>query len=191
MKIVITGNMGCGKSTAVQVIHRALPQYKLFDFDKVVAEMYQDPSLQFVLDQLFGTHDKAKISDIVHNDPIAMKKLTSATDAILLTSIAQANKEVNVIFDIPLYFEYNDVMKLTPDIVICVASDIEDQIKRVKARNGFSEEKIRTILAKQLPQQEKVDKSHYVLHNDFSSKEEFELYVEKFIESHKQYGRLR
>lgn len=190
MKIVITGNMGCGKSTAVSVIHRALPDYTLFDFDQTVAEMYQNQSLQFVLDHMFGTHDRAKVSDIVHNDPEAMKKLTLATDAFLLTSINRANKEVNVIFDIPLYFEYNDKMGLTPDVIICVTSDIEDQIERVKRRSGFTEEKIRTILAKQLPQQEKVDKSDFVLHNRFSSKEEFELYVEDFVNKHKQYGVL-
>lgn len=181
MKIVITGNMGCGKSTAVEVFKRALPHYTFFNFDECVADLYKDSVMQMILDAEFGTHVKAEISDIVHNDAAALQRLRNYTDSYLVTAIANANKEVNVIFDIPLYFEFNHVMKLTPDCVICVASDVKSQIERVKARSGFSEEKIQTILAKQLPQQEKVDKSDYVLHNHFPTRIQFEKYVEQFV----------
>lgn len=181
MKIVITGNMGCGKSTAVEVFKRTLPHYTFFDFDKCVADLYKDSVMQMILEAEFGTHVKAEVSDIVHSDATALQRLRKYTDLYLVTAIENANKEVNVIFDIPLYYEFNHAMKLTPDYVICVASEIKDQVERVKLRSGFSAEKIQTILAKQLPQEEKVAKSDFVLHNHFPSRIQFEKYVEQFV----------
>jgi len=191
MKIVITGNIGCGKSTATRVIHRMLPDYYLFDFDHVVASLYSDEIVRMQLINAFGTADKGQISDIVHADQKAMLKLRSITDAAILTAIYSANKRVDVIFDIPLYFEFNDLMRLNPDAVICVTADEASQIERVKARSGFSEEKIRSIIAKQLPQDEKVARSDYLLHNDAPSAEVFEQDVAEFIVFHQNFGFLR
>lgn len=177
MKIVVTGNMGCGKSTAVHGIRRALPEYAFFDFDMCVADMYKEEAFQWLLDDAFGTHDKAEISNLVHANPDAMDRLRAITDATIITAIQKANKGVNVIFDIPLFFEFNDQMMLTPDIVVCVTSDPTTQVERVKKRNGWSEEKIQSILAKQYPQDIKVAMSDIILHNDFSQAVDFEQYA--------------
>lgn len=179
-QIVITGNMGCGKSTAVRAIHSVLTDYRLFDFDAVVRDFYLDSLNQAWLLTEFGTYDKAKISDIVHADADAMFVLREHTDSYVLSRVHIAKWDRNVIFDIPLYFEFNSEMNLTPDLIICVTSDEATQIERVKIRNNFSEEKIRSILAKQLPQEEKVANSDFVLHNCFSSAARFEQFVKKF-----------
>lgn len=187
MKIVVTGNMGCGKSTAINGIRRAFSDYTFFDFDACVANMYKEEAVQWLLDDAFGTHDKAKISDIVHADCDAMERLRAITDAILITAIQKANKEVNIIFDIPLFFEFNDHMRLNPAMIVCITADPATQVERVKKRNGWSDEKIQSILAKQYPQQWKVDRSDLVLHNDFATAEAFEQYAyDTFMELRKE-----
>lgn len=183
MKIVVTGSMGCGKSTAVEVIRQRLPEYHFFDFDLAVKEMYGDPRVMALLQTEFGTTRKGEVSDIVYQDPEAMKKLRLISDNYLVGEVRIANTHDKVIFDIPLYFEFNDQMMLKPSFVICVTAPEDVQIERIKQRNGFSEEKIRSILSNQYTQNTKVALSDYRIHNNFPTIESYQTYVRGFIDA--------
>lgn len=183
MKIVVTGNIGCGKSTAVKYLQELLPHYELFDFDKVVASLYEDEIIQVMLDALFGTHVKSEISDIVHADPEKMKHLADLLNSQLIMLTQNGFAHENVILDIPLYFEKIEPSVkqwMTKGLVVCIVADEDSQIERVKARNGWSEEKIRSVMAKQMSQQDKANNSNYVIHN-FGSVDDLKLLVETFV----------
>lgn len=169
MKILVTGNIGCGKSTVVGMLKQLLPNYTVFDFDRMVHSLYESPSLQAALYQMFNTSDRAKVSDIVHKDQEQMKKLRSVIDPQIVSHLLPALNEQDIILDIPLWFEQCDKhfgMLLRHDTMkICVLANEADQMERVKARNGFSEEKIRSIIAQQLPQDEKAAKCDTIINN--------------------------
>lgn len=165
MRFVVTGNMGCGKSTVVQMMRGMLPTYQLFDFDKIVHGLYDDPELQMGLLIQFGTSDRKEISDIVHASSVKMATLEKMFNYHILLHVEAAFEQEDIILDIPLYFEYIADKGLPVDGVVCVTCEPEKQRSRIRSRNGFDDAKIDSILAKQLSQQEKAARSNYVIDN--------------------------
>jgi len=106
MKIVITGNIGCGKSTVTNFIHTLLPHYQVFDIDAVVRELYKDVDIKLALEREFGTSSKTEISDIVFFDEDAKNKLYDIINPYLIAAVESWQVLPDVIFDIPLFFEY-------------------------------------------------------------------------------------
>lgn len=168
MKFVVTGNIGCGKSTAVKFLQEFLPDYELFDYDQMVADLYRDEIVQMQLRRAFGTIVKEEISDIVHGDDWQLRQLRSILDEHILENIQAAFKKLNVILDIPLYFEYIEPAidpRFAPEQILCICANEETQIERVKQRNGWSEEKIKSVMAKQWTQREKCERANYLIMN--------------------------
>lgn len=163
MRFVVTGNMGCGKSTVVQMIREMLPDHQLFDFDKMVHGLYQDPVIQIQLLVAFGTDERRAISNYVHADPEQMNTLEAILNGMIVLRVADAFKEENIILDMPLYFEYFAQTYAAP--VVCVTCEPSIQRNRIRSRNGFTDEKIDQILAKQLPQDQKAKRSNVVIDN--------------------------
>jgi len=167
VKIVVTGNIGCGKSTVVQMLSEALPTFQVFDFDKVVHEFYNDPTIAQHLKDAFGSSDRAVISDIVHADPAQMTRLESIINTPILWATLNAFSQTQIILDIPLFFErLSTFPEFLPDVVICVACQPDLQVRRIQSRSGFSVEKIKSILEKQLSQAEKSSRSTLTVHNN-------------------------
>jgi dephospho-CoA kinase len=166
MRFVVTGNMGCGKSTVVQMMREMLPDHQLFDFDTVVHGLYEDPNLQVGLLLQFGVTDRKQVSDIVHANSTKMATLERMFNAHILEHVTLAFKQDDIILDIPLYFEYlADNATLKCDGVVCVTCEPSIQRNRIRSRNGFSDEKIDQILSKQLPQIDKAKRSNVVIDN--------------------------
>lgn len=186
MKIVVTGNMGCGKSTAVEVMMALNPSYALFDYDAAVRSMYDDPTVQLHLDMEFATHTKDEIAAIVYDDSEKMGVLQSIFSAHLAIALDKVSEQDNVIYDIPLYFELLPWFQLrfVPATTIVIASTPDLQTSRVKLRSGFTQEKIDKVLSKQMPQHLKIAKADHVLYNLFDDKESFVQHVEEFVFAH-------
>lgn len=167
MKIVVTGNIGCGKSTVVQMLSEALPTFQVFDFDKVVHELYNDPTIAQHLMDAFGSSDRGVISDIVYADPAQMKKLERIINAPILWITLHAFSQTHIILDIPLFFErLSSFPECIPDVSICVTCPPDLQIQRIQHRNNFTVAKIESIMAKQMTQDEKSSRSTFTIHND-------------------------
>lgn len=183
MKIVITGNMGCGKSTVVRQLLTIATQYSLFDFDDVIKQMYDDPIVKQKLWDEFGTSTKALISDMVHAEPDRMHKLRDIFDTETIKQVHSAiEAHENLILDIPLYFEFKE-LNITPDIIVCVVANLDDQIERVKQRNGWTREKIVQVLGKQLPQEIKASYSDVIIAN-VGTQQELGEKVAQFVKDH-------
>lgn len=169
MKILVTGNIGCGKSTAVKYLHALMPSAQVFDFDAMIADLYRNDTVQKKLDAAFGTHSKEEISDIVFLEPEMMAKLRSICDGFITLHTKIAFRQQHIILDVPLYFEHIQPAGLLeatiPDYIVVVAANEQTQVERVMLRNGFSEARVRLVMSKQLPQQDKIDQADHVIWN--------------------------
>lgn len=182
MIIVVTGNIGCGKSTVVDMLWRELWPISMFDFDKMVRAMYEEEDVKELLVDRFGTTNRSTISDIVFSSQEDMATLVSIFDGLTKLRMNRAFGEKRVILDIPLYFEhfasqYDHIEKT----VICVSCDVDVQYQRVRVRNGFSDEKIASIMARQLPSSHKELMSDYVITNN-GSLDELSAQVERIVQ---------
>lgn len=181
MHIVITGGMGCGKSTITKYLKSRLPDYHFFDMDEQVRDLYNNTELQSKLTSMFGTCDRKEISDIVFANSVAREQLYSLMNATIFRLLTDHLNFEDCIFDIPLYFEMSEHLEgFIPDEVICVICSPETQHERIRSRDGFSDEKISSILALQLPLHEKAMMSDYVIETDGTPEESIDQ-LEKIL----------
>jgi dephospho-CoA kinase len=83
MRIVVTGNVGCGKSTVVAYLKERLSGYVHFDFDVELRALYEQPYFKEQLTKLLGTSDRKSISAMVFADPALKAKLEFRTAPLL------------------------------------------------------------------------------------------------------------
>lgn len=169
----LTGSIGMGKST----VSRALTDMGIpvMDSDAVVHEMYA-PSGAAVepIDELFpgakgadGGIDRKKLGALVLGDDDAMVKLEALVHPLVdaerarFLRAAEEEGQKLVAFDIPLLYEKG--YEGSVDVVIVVSADAEAQRARVLARPGMTPEKFESILARQVPDEEKRRRADVVI----------------------------
>ena len=74
------------------------------------------------------------------------------------------NHQKYLFYDVPLLFEKN--MEKSFDLVVMVTCSVENQLKRIKSRNNWSDEEIQRRLAAQMPVSQKEIKAHVLINND-------------------------
>jgi dephospho-CoA kinase len=150
MRIAVTGNIGCGKSTVCAQLHQLLPDYGLFSVDDAVRALYNDPAFQAALQAKFGTSDRKALSDLVFAQPALKKTLEDFASSYLVPTIRSALAAPKVIVEFPLLFEMPGWAPQF-DFVLALACDPITQRQRVVQRDGISEEKFERIRAAQYP----------------------------------------
>ncbi len=172
--IGLTGSIGMGKSRAASMLK--LMGIPVHDSDKAVHAALQPKGSAFedvvaafpsVLDKKANRIDRKKLGDIVFNNPAALKTLegilhpaAKKSQADFIQSMIRKGKRA-VVLEIPLLFE-TGAEKRT-DVVLCVSAPPAIQRRRVMARKGMTEEKFKSILAKQMPDEQKRALSDYVV----------------------------
>ena len=170
IKVALTGSIGMGKSTVARMFEAA--GVPLFDADKVVREL-QGPGGGLVerIGELFpgcvrsGTLDRECLAEIVLRD---RDKLT-VLEGIVHPAVQDAreafveNHRGNraVIFEIPLLFETRSEAEF--DKVIVVSAPPHLQRERAMRRPGMTDEKLASILARQMPDEEKRQRADFVI----------------------------
>ena len=176
--MALTGGIASGKSTVCRLLLEWLPVV-VFDCDAAVHRMLEaDPMVAKAVAEAFGGEsidpqgriDRQFLRGRVFDDDAARLRL----EAILhprvrqecLDSREQAATRGAELFvaDVPLFFEKGFDFGQTK--VIVVASSRSTQIQRLKARSGFDDPLIESILAVQLPVQEKISRADVVFWNE-------------------------
>lgn len=172
--IVVTGSIGSGKSFVLDVIRKeAKVPVSFFSFDEFTKELYQREDVQNFLMVMFGTTDRAKISDMVFKSPAMRDSLNDFFFSHVEEKFLQLVNERTshgLVIEFPLYFEVknrSDAVKLARNKVKVLAVVCDDAVRksRIKFRDGISDEKINAILESQVPQEYKIENADYVIDN--------------------------
>lgn len=174
--IGITGGIASGKSTVTNYLRQKGCQ--VIDADQVVHELQAKGGKLYqalvswlgsaILNEA-GELDRPKLSQLIFSSQENLAKSSQLQNDIIREELANrrdqlAKTEETFFMDIPLLFEqdYADWF----DEVWLVYVNPETQIKRLKARNGYSQEEAQQRLASQMKLEDKVPYADFVIKND-------------------------
>ena len=194
--MALTGGIASGKSTVCRLLRECLPSVVIFDSDAAVRRMLEkDPEIIAVVAATFGSVamdaqgriDRHFLRGRVFADAAARLQLEEIIHPRVLkeclASAAQAEQSGATLFvaDIPLFFEKG--FDFGQEQVIVVASCRATQIQRLKARSGFQQSMIDSILAVQLATDEKIRRADVVFWNE-GPPSVLKAQIRRFSQSH-------
>jgi len=170
IRIALTGSIGMGKSTVAEMFEQA--GVPVFDADAVVRAL-QGPGGGLVekIGQLFpgcvrsGTLDRECLAAIV----LADRQKLAMLEQIVHPAVRQARDDfvadhadaAALVFEIPLLFETGGEAEFDKVVVVSAPPDV--QRARVLERTGMTAAKLDSILARQLPDEEKRARADFVV----------------------------
>lgn len=181
--IAITGGIGSGKSTALDVLRAA--GFLVLSSDGIVGELYKKRSVKKFLKRLFPTAvtgiinlkiDRKEIAKITFTDKEKHTALTKHVTALVLKEIIRrAQKSGGATFaEVPLLFECD----FTPHFnsVIVVTRNKEERIKSVISRSSLTREQVLERMAAQVDY-DSIDLSPYIVIENNGDKESLKIAV--------------
>lgn len=174
IKIAVTGVIGSGKTTISKIFKEM--GYDVIDADEISRNLtkkgspvYEKILKEFGKEILKGNGEinRKALADIVFKD----KKKKEILEGIIhpevkkfcidrANELEKAGKDI-LVLDIPLLFEAG--MEDMVDYVILAYADEDTLYERVKKRDGLTKEEFFSRLKNQIPLDEKIKKSHFVV----------------------------
>src|SRR6516162_6074303 len=151
----LTGSIGMGKSTTAKLFAEAgVPVY---DADATVHKIYEGEAVPAIEAAFPGTTadgkvDRAKLAAKVVHDPAAMKQLEAIVHPMLrayhqkFLDDAEKSGATVAVVDVPLLFETGG-----------------DKRERILARGTMTSEALDSILARQMPDEEKRGRADFIV----------------------------
>jgi transcription termination factor Rho len=179
LTIALTGGIATGKSTAIRLFREFLPDIVVFDCDLAVHSLLETESVAKelaelfgggILDQETGAIDRTKLRGIVFADTGKRALLEGILhprvrqECLALRDEAAMKGARCFLADVPLLFENGFDFGQTR--AITVSTSRATQVARLKARNGWDDALIESILAAQMPLEEKEARADIVFWND-------------------------
>ena len=166
----LTGSIGTGKSTTAKMF--AAQGIPVNDADQVVHELYAGEAVPLIEAAFPGTTadgkvDRALLARQLIDNPEGFKRLEAIVHPLVrqkevaFLEQKRAKGTPAVLLDIPLLYETGGEKRL--DKVIVVTCSPETQAERVLARPGMTEEKFKSILARQVPDAEKRQRADFIV----------------------------
>ncbi len=181
LHVGLTGSIGMGKSETAKMFARlGVPVY---DADAVVHRLYSKGGAAVApVEAAFpgtvkdGAVDRAELSKHVTGNPEATARLQAIVYPLMTGArqkfLSDAAGADLVVFDIPLLFETRGEAAM--DAVVVVSAPSHIQRDRVLARPGMTEEKFAYLHSRQMPDEEKRAKAHFVVVTDRGLEHAFE-----------------
>jgi dephospho-CoA kinase len=170
IRIALTGSIGMGKSTVARMFEKA--GVPVFDADAEVRRL-QGPGGALVerIGERFpgtvegGVLDRDRLAAQVLEEPDEL----AALEAIVHPAVHKARQDFiekhsgapALVFEIPLLFETAGEKDF--DKIVVVSAPAAMQRERVLRRPGMTEEKLTSILARQVPDEEKRSRADFVV----------------------------
>lgn len=179
LKVAITGNIGSGKSYVCSLFKSlGIP---VFDSDFETKLLYDRPEIRERIMARFGTEvydtdgrlDRKRMAARVFSDPCALGYVESLLYPVLNEWFEQWAGEQEapfVLYESALIFEKH--LESMFDAIIVVAASEPVRIRRVITRDHCTEAQVRSRMALQLPQAEKVSKADYVIVHENDDEDE-------------------
>jgi len=194
--IGMTGGIGSGKSEALKIFESL--NIKVIDLDNIAKEI-TDTSHQAIqeIKLVFGDTifdkgnrlDRKKLREIIFSEKDKKINLEKILHPKILEEVMKRlnvlSNESYVVIDIPLLFETNQYTSLISRSLV-IDCKVDDQIERVKKRDGIDTSVIQSIIEQQVGRNYRIERADDVVVNDGS--------IEKLEESikalHKKYLNL-
>ena len=166
----LTGSIGMGKSTTAKLFAEAgVPVY---DADATVHKIYEGEAVPAIEAAFPGTTangkvDRAKLAAKVVHDPATMKQLEAIVHPMLrayhqkFLDDAEKSGATVAVVDVPLLFETGGDKRV--DAVVVVTTSSENQRERILARGTMTSEALDSILARQMPDEEKRRRADFIV----------------------------
>lgn len=186
ISIAIVGNIASGKSTVENVLRKK--GYKVFDSDIIAHEVLDDLSEKIL--EAFKDYDisengkisRQKLGALVFDDKNLKEKLENIVHPEIkdrLKKIFEENKLEKYIFvSIPLLFEVG--WRNLFDKILFIYTEDKIRLNRLMQRNDFTKDEALARIKSQLPQEEKVKVSDFIINNNHSI-DVLQKYIERFI----------
>lgn len=170
--IAITGNIASGKSQAEKIIESL--GYSVYDSDKIAHEIL-DKFEDFYGYDVFvdGKIDRKKLGSLVFANPDIKKQLEQLIHPKIKSKIVELfekhKSEKYIFISVPLLFEagFEDLF----DKIIFISADKNIRLKRLMQRNNYPEEEALLRINSQLPENEKIKKSSFIVENNSTIEE--------------------
>lgn len=188
IRVALVGNIASGKSTVEKILIKK--GFSVLDTDVVCHNLLSEE--QASIKELFkefdildddGNISREKLGKIVFNNSELKSKLESFMHPLVRVKISEffsLHKKDGVAFvAIPLLFEAQ-MMDLFDKILFIYSND-ELRLERLIKRNNYSREYAQVRIDSQIPQDDKISRSDFVIYNN-SSLEELENNVIRVIE---------
>ncbi|MDP2740245.1 MAG: dephospho-CoA kinase [Pseudorhodobacter sp.] len=168
-RLGLTGSIGMGKSTTAGFF--AALGIPVWDADAAVHRLYaQGGAGAAAIAALCpsavsgGAVDRAALADCITQDPAALAQIEAVIHPLVAadrTAFLAAAAGDLVVLDIPLLFETGAEAGL--DATLLVTAPPTLQRARVLARPGMTETRLKTILARQMPDAEKRARATHII----------------------------
>jgi len=166
----LTGSLGMGKTTAAA--HLRAHGLPVFDADAEVHRLYATTAAPLI-EAAFpgvtrdGRVDRERLAAALMAEPKRFAELEAivhplvrASERAFLNEEAARGSAIAVL-EIPLLFETGADAKVDATIVVSAPADV--QRRRLLLREGFDEAKIKSLLARQMPDAEKRARADFVV----------------------------
>ena len=194
MKVIgVTGGIGSGKSIVCKIFsHLGIPVYEA---DKAAHRLYEQQALiEQIREKISaesvdknGKINRKKLSEVVFNDPAKLDQLNKIVHpAVQDDFIAWKEKHGGseyVIKEAAILFESGAYRQC--DKTVTVSCPVEIRINRIRDRDHKTKAEIEQIMSRQLPEEERISKSDYVIYND-----EKQLVIPQVLALHFQFTKL-
>ena len=166
MKVALTGGIACGKSLVAKFLREQ--GIETLDADDVVHELIPED-------------ERRRLAAVVFNDPVERKKLEQRIHPMVKSRLEEflaAENGAGRMVIVPLLFEVH--WEGEYDIICAITSSRETQIRRMMESRGYTKAEAEARIAAQLPNEVKIEKSHYVIDNNGSA-DELKTKVTEFV----------
>lgn len=171
MNIAVTGGIGSGKSTAIQILKEL--NFPTFSCDEIYKEISQSAEYLNEIRKIFpscvkdGKLDRKCLSKIVFANEASRAQLNAAAHPLIMKTLLtkMQNCNANIVFaEVPLLFEggYETLF----DFVIVVQRDLSQRSLAIQNRDGLSQEDINRRIQSQIDYNS-IETKNYFQEKDF------------------------
>lgn len=178
--IGVTGGIGSGKSFICSLFDQK--KISVFHADEIAKEISERPSVRKEIVSAFGdsilstsnTIDRKKLASIVFSEHKKLHLLNSIIHPRVFAEFESWKKSLHqrnyyAVAEAALMFESGMDEKV--DYVLSVIADEKIRIKRVVERDHISNDLVMSRMTAQLPTQELIDRSDFVINNNGTKEE--------------------